>query len=67
MVAEKSLPIALPRAELAELCRRYRVRELSLFGSVLRDDVGPERDLDLLVLFRPDAAIGFPTAAVVAS
>ncbi len=59
MVAEKSLPIALPMAELAEFRQRYRVREPSLFGSVLRDDVGPESDLDLLVLFRPDATIGF--------
>lgn len=40
------------RAELSELCRRYRVLSLSLFGSATRDDFDPERsDYDLLVEF----------------
>lgn len=49
----------LPISELEALCRRYQVRELSLFGSALRDDFGPESDIDLLVEFEPDARIGF--------
>ena len=53
------LPIDLPLTEIAELCRRYRVRELSLFGSALRDDFRPDSDLDFLVLFQPGAEIGF--------
>ncbi len=53
------LPIDLPLTEIAALCRRYRVRELPLFGSALRDDFGRESDLDFLVLFDPDAEIGF--------
>jgi len=40
---------------LAELCRRWSVTELSLFGSALRDDFRPDSDLDLLVTFAPDA------------
>lgn len=36
---------------LAEFCRKWRIRELSVFGSVLRDDFGPESDLDFLVSF----------------
>ena len=40
---------------LAEFCRRWRVRELSVFGSALRDDFGPESDLDFLVSFDPEA------------
>lgn len=34
---------------LADICRRYGVRELCLFGSAVRDDFGPESDIDLLV------------------
>jgi predicted nucleotidyltransferase len=41
------------RAELAELCRRYRVLSLSVFGSAVRDDFDPERsDYDFLVDFQ---------------
>ncbi len=42
---------------LADICRRYHVHELALFGSVLRDDFGPDSDVDLLYVFEPDAAI----------
>lgn len=45
--------------ELAEICRRYHVRELALFGSILRDDYRDESDIDVLVEFEPDAPIGF--------
>jgi predicted nucleotidyltransferase len=41
------------RARLAALCRRHRIRRLSLFGSVLRDDFGPQSDVDVLVEFEP--------------
>ncbi len=37
-------------------CHRWRIRELSLFGSALRDDFRPDSDVDLLVVFEPDAA-----------
>jgi len=40
---------------LAEFCRRWKVTELALFGSVLRDDFGPGSDVDVLVSFAPDA------------
>ena len=43
---------------LAELCRRHHVRELALFGSVLRDDFRADSDIDMLVEFEPDARIG---------
>lgn len=46
-----ALPLALPEAALAECCRRWRIRRLSVFGSVLRHDFGPESDLDVLVEF----------------
>jgi len=44
---------AIPRTELAEFCRRNHIRKLSLFGSVLRDDFGPQSDVDVLVEFEP--------------
>ena len=43
---------------LAEMCRRYSVKELSLFGSAARGEMGPDSDLDLLVEFEPGARIG---------
>lgn len=45
--------------ELAELCRRHQVSELSLFGSVLRDDFQEDSDIDVLVEFESGAQIGF--------
>ncbi len=53
--------ITIPKAEIAALCRRYRVRRLSLFGSVVRGDFGPESDIDVLVEFEPQARVGFLT------
>jgi len=44
---------------IAELCRAFHVRELSVFGSALRDGFRDDSDLDMLVLFEPDAVIGF--------
>jgi hypothetical protein len=45
--------IQLPDTELAAFCRRWRVRKLSFFGSFLREDFGPESDIDVLVWFEP--------------
>ena len=45
--------IAIDKARIGELCRRRHIRRLSLFGSVLRDDFGPESDVDVLVEFEP--------------
>ena len=48
--------IHLPSREaLAGLCRRWRIRELSVFGSVARDSSRIDSDVDLLVTFDPDA------------
>lgn len=40
---------------LAGFCRRWRIDELALFGSVLRSDFRPDSDVDVLVTFEPDA------------
>ena len=49
------LRIESVKGPLGELCRKWRVRELSLFGSALRDDFGADSDVDVLVSFAPDA------------
>ena len=51
--------IDLPLDEIRDICLRHHVRELSIFGSALRDDFRPDSDVDLLVEFEPDARIGF--------
>lgn len=51
--------ILIDRQQIAAFCSRWQITELSLFGSVLRDDFRPESDVDVLVVFAPEAAIGF--------
>jgi predicted nucleotidyltransferase len=51
--------IQLPGEALEAFCRKHRVRKLSLFGSVLRDDFRPDSDVDVLVEFEPGAHAGF--------
>lgn len=46
-----NMHINIPQKEVADLCRRHHVRRLSLFGSVTRDDFGPNSDVDVLVEF----------------
>jgi hypothetical protein len=45
----------LPSDVIAEFCRRWKIAELAVFGSALRDDFRPDSDIDLLVSFAPDA------------
>ena len=44
--------------QIQEICQRYEVRELSLFGSALRSDFDRHSDYDFLVEFQPDASVG---------
>ena len=53
----------MPRGELAALCARHGVRRLAFFGSVLRDDFGPDSDIDMLVEFEPSARVTYFTLA----
>jgi len=47
--------LVVPIDRIAEFCRRWKITELALFGSVLRDDFRPDSDVDVLVTFAPDA------------
>jgi hypothetical protein len=46
--------IPIDRACIEEFCRRWRVKELAIFGSALRNDFGPQSDVDVLVELQPD-------------
>jgi predicted nucleotidyltransferase len=45
--------ILIDRRRIAEFCRRHHIRRLAFFGSVLRNDFGPESDVDVLIEFDP--------------
>jgi len=50
--------VPIDKEEIAAFCRRWKIAELAFFGSVLRDDFGPDSDVDVLVRFSPDAHYG---------
>jgi len=50
--------IEIPTSSLAQFCRRYGIRKLSLFGSVIRPDFGATSDVDVLVEFQPGRTPG---------
>ncbi|MCX7014468.1 MAG: nucleotidyltransferase family protein [Candidatus Sumerlaeota bacterium] len=47
--------LAIPTDRIPEFCRKWKITEFALFGSVLRDDFRPDSDVDVLVTFAPDA------------
>jgi predicted nucleotidyltransferase len=49
------ITLFVAKGQLERFCRRWAIAELALFGSALRDDFGPESDLDILVTFLPEA------------
>ncbi len=46
--------IEIPSDQILEFCQRWKVQELALFGSVLREDFRPDSDIDVLISFTPD-------------
>jgi predicted nucleotidyltransferase len=53
-----ALRIDIDHERIAEFCRENRIRKLSFFGSVIRDDFAADSDVDVLVDFQPDAGVG---------
>jgi predicted nucleotidyltransferase len=49
------MSIEIPKEQIADFCQKWKIVELSLFGSVLRDDFRPDSDVDILVTFSLDA------------
>lgn len=50
--------IEIPTDKVAEFCRRHHIRKLAVFGSVLREDFGPDSDVDVLVEFELGHPVG---------
>jgi len=61
MSTTRELAIPIPHEEIAAFCRKWGIKRLSFFGSIVRDDFDPERsDVDVLVELRSDTkARGF--------
>lgn len=51
--------IDLPQEKIEAFCRKWKIKELALFGSVLRDDFRPDSDVDFLVTFEEEAHWSF--------
>lgn len=49
----KKVRVELPKNEIASFCMKHHIRKLSLFGSVIRDDLEPGSDIDILIEFKP--------------
>ena len=47
--------IEVPQDRIEAFCRKWKIREFALFGSVLRDDFRADSDVDVMVSFEPDA------------
>jgi predicted nucleotidyltransferase len=50
--------IDISKDDIADFCRRNRIRRLALFGSVLHGDAKPDSDVDVLVEFEPGVRVG---------
>ena len=48
----------LSQEDTAEFCRRWRIRELAVFGSAARGELRPDSDIDVMVEFEPEAQLG---------
>src|SRR3990172_7897409 len=51
------MKIKIPKAKIAEFCKRWNISELAIFGSALRADFRPDSDVDVLVSFAPEAKV----------
>jgi predicted nucleotidyltransferase len=51
--------IVIAEDKIREFCERHYIRRLAIFGSALRDDFGPDSDVDVLIDFMPGHTPGF--------
>ena len=52
---KRTFPIHIPHEAIVAFCERWQITEFALFGSVLREDFGPESDADVMVTFASEA------------
>lgn len=50
--------ITIPLDQISDFCQNWEIQELSLFGSILREDFRPDSDIDVLVTFYPGVQVG---------
>ena len=50
--------IPIDKKKISDFCRRHHIIRMALFGSVLRDDFGPDSDVDVLIEFEPGFTVG---------
>jgi len=50
-----NLKIIMPQEKIADFCQKWKILEFAIFGSALREDFGPDSDVDILVTFGEDA------------
>ncbi len=60
----RHVSLQIPKETLAAFCQRHRIRRLSLYGSVLRDDFRPDSDVDVLIEFQPGCVLGLGIIAI---
>lgn len=53
------MTVDLPVERIIEICRKYEVIEIAVFGSAVRDDFGPDSDIDFLYVLSPVSTIGW--------
>ncbi|MSV33077.1 MAG: nucleotidyltransferase [Bryobacterales bacterium] len=51
--------LEIPSEKIAEICRRYQIVEMAVFGSSARKDMRPDSDVDIMVVLDPDAKLGW--------
>ncbi|MEL4898008.1 nucleotidyltransferase domain-containing protein [Crocosphaera sp. Alani8] len=55
--------LKLSQIDINQICEKWNIRRLSLFGSILRDDFNENSDIDILIKFKPGARQGLLTLA----
>ena len=60
-VKYKALGLKFSREKIMSFCKRYHIRNMAFFGSILRGDFNPHSDIDILVEFNPDSVPSFFT------
>jgi len=53
--------VDVPPERVEAFCRKWKITEFALFGSVLRDDFRPDSDVDVMVTFAPGGGYDFET------
>ena len=51
--------LEIPTEKIAEICQRYGIQEMAIFGSAARDDMRPDSDVDVMVEFFPGVVHGW--------